>query len=514
MSLRKTMKKSKIRQHKIKTRIMLLSLALSAGLLAVLIPVLYFSIQFTTKKGLSDDLDAAIESVAMCLYADDNGKVRLDKDLYKKEVQNSGVYVIVTDEAGETIYESFDAEMVFEWLIEETSNSIETAADSTTNPGVENILNKTENGIKIMTDADNVRDALNIDKGPSQISEKLFSFGNGWSRLSKSCEIDGHTVTIDALGNKYYNKFMQNSLSILYFIAPAYLLLAAIGSRFIAKDALKPISEVTGTARSIKSGDMSKRIDTSGIYLKDEVGELATTFNEMIDEIEVSIKREKQFTSDASHELRTPVSVISACVDEAMTTKDEKILKENLEMIQNENNKMTKIISQLLMLSRGYEGRHNFEPEQIGLKDMVDSVAEVINIEAQKREITITNNVGDDVSIVADQSLFTQIMMNIVGNAVKYGKDGGHINISSENDDKYIWTVVSDDGIGIAQEDLGHIFERFYRADAARDRNGSGLGLAIVKWIVELHKGQIEVNSKPGEGTEFRIGIPVTNSKS
>lgn len=466
------MKKSKIRQHKIKTRIMLLSLALSAGLLAVLIPVMYFSIQYFTKKGLADDLDTAIDSVATCLYADGSGQIKVNKYLYKKSVRNSGVYVYVRDENGDTVYESFDANMFFEWIVDESGNG-------------------------------------NINIFDANLGAGLFSWGNGWSRLSKECDIDGHKVTIDALGNKYYNKFMKNSLGILYFIAPAYLLIAAVGSRFIAKDALKPIAQVTGTAKSIKNGDLSKRIDTSEIYLKDEVGELATTFNEMIDEIEVSMKREKQFTSDASHELRTPVSVISACVDEALVTNDDKILKENLEMIQSENRKMTKIISQLLMLSRGYEGKHNFEPEKISLKDMVESVAEVIKFEADKRDITISSNITEDVVINADQSLFTQIMMNIVGNAVKYGKDGGHINISSQNDDKYIWTVVADDGIGISEEDLEHIFERFYRADSARDRNGSGLGLSIVKWIVDLHKGRIDVQSELGKGTEFRIGIPI-----
>ena len=172
-----------------------------------------------------------------------------------------------------------------------------------------------------------------------------------------------------------------------------------------------------------------------------------------------------------------------------MMTENHDILMENLETIRTENKKMAKIISQLLTLSRGYEGKYNFEPEEIDLHDMVDSVAEVAGFEADKREITITNNIPEGTIVKADQSLFTQVLMNICGNAVKYGKDKGSIVIDFRKDDEFIWTVIRDDGIGISEEDLNHIFERFFRADTARDRTGSGLGLSIVKWIMDLHKG-------------------------
>lgn len=479
----------KIREHKIRTRIMLLSLAVSAGLLLVLIPVMYFSFQYTTKQGINSDLNTAIDSLYDCLFYDEvKGEIKIDMKLYKKELLNGGIYFIVTDENDSLIYQSFDASVMFEWYLREKKDQY-------------GIISSTEELMEM---------AVN-QEGNLSLSRTVLSWGNGWTSVFKEKEIEGHYVKIEAFGNKYYDKFMKNAFRFLYIIVPVYLLLAALGSRILAKDALKPIADITRTAKNIKDGDMSQRIDTSGIYAKDEVGELATTFNGMIDEIEVSMKREKRFTSDASHELRTPVSVISACVDEALNTNDETILKENLEMIQSENKKMTKIISQLLMLSRGYEGRLQFEPETIELKDMAASVAEVAGFEASKRNIIISNNVDEGVMITADQSLYTQVLMNIVGNAVKYGKDNGHVDISSDRDDDFVWTVIKDDGIGIAKEDLEHIFERFYRADTARDRNGSGLGLSIVKWIVEMHKGEIRVQSEPGVGTEFRIGLKIKN---
>lgn len=293
---------------------------------------------------------------------------------------------------------------------------------------------------------------------------------------------------------------------LLAFLIPGYLLLAAVSSYILAKRTLQPVHQITMAARSIKDGDLSGRIN--GVFSHDEVGELADTFNQMIGELEFAFKRERQFTSDASHELRTPMTVINACVEDAMCTDDESIIRENLRIIQTENQRMRKMLSQLLMLSRGYEGRFHFEPEQIYLREMADSVAETMLAEIEDKNIHIHNEIEQTLSLYADQSLFTQLLVNLMENAVKYGHENGIVRLTAETDKKETILRVTDDGIGIGREDLSHIFERFYRADKARDRNGSGLGLSIVKWIVELHNGRISVNSTLGEGTTFSISIP------
>lgn len=293
---------------------------------------------------------------------------------------------------------------------------------------------------------------------------------------------------------------------LLAFLIPGYLLLAAVSSYILAKRTLQPVHQITMAARSIKDGDLSGRIN--GVFSHDEVGELADTFNQMIGELEFAFKRERQFTSDASHELRTPMTVINACVEDAMCTDDESIIRENLRIIQTENQRMRKMLSQLLMLSRGYEGRFHFEPEQIYLREMADSVAETMLAEIEDKNIHIHNEIEQTLSLYADQSLFTQLLVNLMENAVKYGHENGIVRLTAETDKKETILRVTDDGIGIGREDLSHIFERFYRADKARDRNGSGLGLSIVKWIVELHNGRISVNSTLGEGTTFSIAIP------
>ena len=292
---------------------------------------------------------------------------------------------------------------------------------------------------------------------------------------------------------------------LLAFLIPGYLILAAISSYILAKRTLQPVHQITMAAKSIKDGDLSGRID--GVFSHDEVGELADTFNQMISELDFAFKRERQFTSDASHELRTPMTVITACVEDALCTGDETIIRENLRIIQNENQRMRKMLSQLLMLSRGYEGRCQFEPELYPW-EMADSVVEILMAEIKEKKIQIHNEIPRTLSIYADQSLFTQLLVNLVENAVKYGNENGNIWLTASIDKNSFLLHVKDDGIGIGREDLSHIFERFYRADKARDRNGSGLGLSIVKWIVELHGGAVHVESRPEKGTAFHISIP------
>jgi len=239
----------------------------------------------------------------------------------------------------------------------------------------------------------------------------------------------------------------------------------------------------------------------------DEVGELADTFNMMLEELEVSFKRERQFTSDASHELRTPMTVITACTEDALHTEDAAIINENIKVIQKENQRMTKMLSQLLMLSRGYEGRYHFQPESLCLYDMAESVSESLAMMADAKSIQIHNQIPDDYKICADQSLFTQLLVNLIENAIKYGNEQGNIWITLEKEGTQHKLCVKDDGIGISGQDLPKIFDRFYRADKARDRKGSGLGLSIVKWIVTLHGWQIHAESRLGEGTKMVVII-------
>lgn len=426
----------------------MLYLVLSIILLLILIPTVYFIVENSLRESLSGNMQVSANTVAEAVKVED-GNITVDQTMLKRDSVKPGVYIRIKDESGDTIYQSRDAEWMFEMA------------------------------------------------GDEKNAEKE------WSYLTESKNINGHDIEIQTLGNIYFNDFLNDFSWILILLVPCYLLLAVIGSVFLAKRALQPIRQITETAKEISEGDLSKRID--GIKSHDEVGELAGTFNSMLEELEVSFQRERQFTSDASHELRTPMTVITACTEDALYTDDPEIRTENIRVIQRENQRMTKMLSQLLMLSRGYEGRYHFQPEDLCLYDMVESVAESFAQVSAAKSIHIHDQVPESYMIYADQSLFTQLLVNLIENAIKYGGENGNIWISIEEKDSKSMLCIRDDGIGIGNEDLPKIFERFYRADKARDRNGSGLGLSIVKWIVTLHGGEIDVESELGKGTTMMV---------
>ena len=305
------------------------------------------------------------------------------------------------------------------------------------------------------------------------------------------------------------NDTVERSLDQLQLVmllaVPAFLALAVFGSYFLAKLALRPIDHITETAVSLGAGNLSRRI--TGIESRDEVGRLAGAFNGMLARLEGSFQREKQFTSDASHELRTPVSVIMAYAENLAAHAPDQETKAQAAAILTESRRMHSIIAQLLALTRGYEGKYRLERENIFLRDMVSDVLAELTEEAEANEIDLVEQVPADMILSADQSLMTQLLLNLVENGIKYGKTGGMVAVSALEQDGHILLTIQDDGIGIGEKDLPRIFDRFYRADQARDRSGSGLGLSIVKWIVELHGWEIQVESERGKGTRFTIQI-------
>lgn len=305
---------------------------------------------------------------------------------------------------------------------------------------------------------------------------------------------------------------MNNIRLLAIIIIPVYIFIAVTGSLFIAKTALKPIDRVTQTAKriaglEITGLDLSQRIDAP--RTDDEVGRLAEAFNQMIANLESTFLRERQFSSDASHELRTPLSVISARTEEALPgEKTVSEYKETLENIASESKKMNRIITQLLTLTRGYDNRLAINKETFDLAAIIKSIVSEMKGFAEGCGVTIHYEQEEGIPIHADHMLITQMLINLISNACKYGKAGGLVTLTTEilNDD--IAIIVEDNGIGISEEDLNHIFERFFKADKSHSGDGSGLGLSIVKWIVEAHSGSIEVKSRLNEGTSVKIIIP------
>ena len=345
------------------------------------------------------------------------------------------------------------------------------------------------------------------DAPPFQPDEVYLASGVRGDQLYLDQELElegGEKIQIRvSRSNNTVERSLEQLQLVMLLAVPAFLALAVFGSYFLAKLALRPIDHITEAAVSLGAGNLSRRI--AGIESRDEVGRLAGAFNGMLARLEDSFQREKQFTSDASHELRTPVSVIMAYAENLTAHAPDQETKEQASAILLESRRMHSIIAQLLALTRGYEGKYRLEREEVPLRDMVADVLAELTEEAAANEISLTEQVPEEIRLSADQSLMTQLLLNLVENGIKYGKPGGTVAVRAAEQDGHILLTVRDDGIGIEEKDLPRIFDRFYRADRARDRSGSGLGLSIVKWIVELHGWSIQAASKPGQGAVFTI---------
>ena len=287
--------------------------------------------------------------------------------------------------------------------------------------------------------------------------------------------------------------------------------LAALGSCVIIGRSLRPLRRITESAREITDGsDLSRRIQLSPG--RDEVHELADTFNDMMGRLERSFDAERQFTSDASHELRTPVTVILAeCEMAEKMPEDTEAVQESVTEIHKQARKMSELIGKLLAYTRLEQGTRRIDREELDLSGLVEDVCEEQRTVAA-RNIKIECEASPDVLVNGDVALLISLVQNLVTNAVKYGKDGGHVWVKVYSEGSKACVSVRDDGIGIGEEDLACIWNRFYQTDRSRsdESRGIGLGLSLAQQIARLHGGRITASSRPGEGSEFIFSMPET----
>ncbi len=287
------------------------------------------------------------------------------------------------------------------------------------------------------------------------------------------------------------------------------IIIAAGGGYMIIKKALEPVNKISRTAKSIsESRDLSRRINIgSG---KDEIHDLANVFDEMLDKIEQTVEREKQFTSDASHELRTPVAVIlSECeyMTDCAKTYDE--MFESAVSVKGQAEKMSKLISELLTISRMDKNTIKANIEEVDVSELLGFVCDEQE-EINTKDITLSRNIEPGIIANADRFLLARLCINLISNAYSYGKSEIVVSLS-KNGDK-LKLSVKDDGIGISDEHKDKIWERFYQVDPSRsdNTNGScGLGLSMVKWIAQCHGGNVGVESEPGAGSVFTFVMPL-----
>lgn len=308
----------------------------------------------------------------------------------------------------------------------------------------------------------------------------------------------------------YYYEFEVFQFFVFSMIG--YIILTALVitlGRKGLREIFEPIKEMSDRANHITVNNLKEeRINLEGT--KNELKDLANIINAMLDRIEVSYESQKQFVSDASHELRTPIAVIQGYVNllDRWGKKDEEVLEESIEAIKNESQEMQDLVERLLFLSRHDKKTLKLNKKVCNIKEAVEEIIKEGAMVAKDRNVeTIT---VEDCWIYADAKAIKQAVRVFLENAIKYSEKGDSIYLACEQREKYCVITVADTGMGMQQKDMEHIFQRFYRSDKVRDQkiNGHGLGLSIAKLIVMKHAGIIKVRSQYGSGTCFQIFLP------
>jgi signal transduction histidine kinase len=293
----------------------------------------------------------------------------------------------------------------------------------------------------------------------------------------------------------------------------ATLVIALLGGYWLADRAMRPVHTITQAARTIGETDLSRRLNMKS---RDELGELANTFDGMLGRLQAAFERQRQFVADASHELRTPLTIVNLETSRTLASSHKpEEYRQALATIRSENEFMTALVNDLLTLARMDAGQATMQNLPVDLSDVVLDTIERLSSLAARNGVRLEAGDLPEARILGDRQRLVQMVSNLVDNAIKYaaGEDK-KVSIETGLSEDTAWVRVSDDGPGIAPEHLPHLFDRFYRIDQSRTRaaedaagsnhpGGSGLGLSIVQWIVQSHGGDIKVESQVGSGTTF-----------
>ncbi len=299
----------------------------------------------------------------------------------------------------------------------------------------------------------------------------------------------------------------RHLIGLLLVTGGVVLAVGLAGGWIISRQAMRPLVAMSATAEAISASNLSERIDIG--HTDVELARLAQVLNATFARLEEAFDRQNRFTADASHELRTPVSVILADTESALAgTRSEEELRETVETCYRAANRMRDLVNALMTLTRIDAGQ-TYQPERFDLSRVAEECADLVRPLASQHEVTLELDVSPaEINGVAGQ--FSQVILNLLTNAIHYNRPGGLVRLAVAQDDAATTLTVADTGVGISSEDQEHVFERFYRVDKARSRRlgGSGLGLSICQSIVEAHGGRITVRSEVGQGTRFAIRLP------
>jgi two-component system, OmpR family, sensor kinase len=304
---------------------------------------------------------------------------------------------------------------------------------------------------------------------------------------------------------------LQRAGWVLMILTPSVFLLALVGGWLLVGRALRRVDLLTQTAIEIQSSNLRRRMAPDAP--DDEIGRLSRAFDQMIARLDRSFQQVRQFSADASHELKTPLTAIRgeaevALMSDLSTQEYRTAIGSMLESAE----RMSHVVESLLLLSRADAGQNLLQQGRVGLGGLVLQVVESVETMAARSQVSVELGEVEDLEVLGDGLWLGQILSNLITNGIKYTLPGGRVTVDLMQKGSEALLTVRDSGIGIPSEHLPHIFDRFYRVDEGRARSvgGAGLGLSITRWAVEAHGGAIEVQSVPGQGSAFQVRLPLS----
>jgi heavy metal sensor kinase len=302
---------------------------------------------------------------------------------------------------------------------------------------------------------------------------------------------------------------LHGLLRIFAIYMPFVVSLAVAGGYWLMRRSLAPVDEITKRAEGITSTNLSERLPM--IRTGDELERLSTSLNHMIERLDDAFQHINRFSADASHELRTPLTILQLGLEGiAQDHRRDAALRDQIGSALEETNRMSRIVESLLAISRLDAGEVKMDKAPLDLGDLAASTADEMRLLAEEKPIRLRTHTAGTVHVEGDRTRLQQVIVNLIDNAIKYTQEGGTVDVSVSREGNIAVLEVSDNGPGLPEHALPHVFERFYRADKARSRasGGTGLGLSIVKAICAAHNADVKVSSLEGRGCCFRVELP------
>lgn len=448
----------------------------------------YLAMKHLLTKALDDELHVITASLEVNYNPRNNSFSNLEMETYNLNRHLKKFYLIVYNVNKEPIFKSRLATMV-SFNIPPVENNVE--RNFTISKKAADIPIFETNGHLGHDDVVMFR----------AISRKLFYQNQliGWASLAMPVED--------------IEESMGNLLEILIGGSIFAVFLLGVGSYFLTRQSLEPVAAITNLAKKISHSSLNERIQV--YHKEDELGQLSTVLNDLLERLQRAFETQTQFLSDVAHELKTPLSILRVHWESEINNPElPNKLKEKCVRDIETITRITHLINNLLLLSQTEEIQANFEMNPLQIDELINNVVEDAQIlsEAKSQQLNIIDI--KPVKIQGDRIRLYQLFFNLIDNAIRYTQEGGKIEVAFTPMDNHAVVEIRDNGAGISQEDLPHIFKRFYRVqkDRSRKTGGSGLGLSICKLIVQAHHGQIEVKSEIDKGSLFRVKFPIYRS--